>query len=299
LYRAGVTGIEIEDARDFQEFLETRGQYWDYVDDALIQAKSGGTRVKIYVSDDGAGSAVLEAAREAVASLRQSDTDGRFGSLDVTLGKVYEEDWANGWKKYFKPIPVGERILIKPQWEAVDPGGRIVFEINPGMAFGTGTHETTRLCICALERYVTPGCKVLDLGCGSGILSVIARLLGAGSAAAADLDPNCERAALENAQRNGVADNYAVYCGNITEDEALKRKLGTGYDIVAANIVADVLIPLASEVKRYLKDGGVLICSGIIDFRKDDVAAALERNGLKIIDTASEGEWFALTARAG
>lgn len=299
LYRAGITGIEIEDERDFHDFLENNKQYWDYVEDSLLKSMSGETRVKVYVTDNDSGRETVELIRQSVSELKKADTENIFGSLKISLCIINEEDWANNWKKYFKPIPVGKKILIKPQWETLEQStDRIVFEVNPGMTFGTGTHETTRMCICELEEYVKQDCTVLDLGCGSGILSVISLLLGAKNATAADIDPNCINTAYENAGMNGIGkDRYTVYSGNILDDESLKSRLGSKFDIVAANIVADVIIPLSADIGRYLKKDGIFICSGIIDFREDDVVQALSENGLEIIKIRREGEWSAAVSK--
>ena len=157
LYGVGITGVEIDDKNDFFNFLENNRQYWDYVDDELIKAKSGETCIRIYISDNETGHDMLELVRESVNSLKEFDREGEFGRLEITLDNICEEDWANNWKKYFKPIEVGEKILIKPQWEDIpEKTERTIFSVNPGMTFGTGTHETTRMCICELEKHIKP-----------------------------------------------------------------------------------------------------------------------------------------------
>ena len=172
LYQLGITGLEIEDEKDFKDFLENNKQYWDYVDDELIKEKEGETEVIAYVSDNAAGHEMLMAIRNTVAEMKQLDDENEFGRLEIHIDNMKEEDWANNWKKYFHPLEVGKKILIKPEWEELkDNTDRIVFNINPGMSFGTGGHYTTQLCIETLEKYIKPGVKVLDLGCGSGILS--------------------------------------------------------------------------------------------------------------------------------
>ncbi|OQB15977.1 MAG: Ribosomal protein L11 methyltransferase [Firmicutes bacterium ADurb.Bin193] len=298
LYGIGITGVEIEDTEDYKRFLEQHKQYWDYIDEGLLDKKND-VRVIFYVSKNAFGLETLVLARETIAALKELDTNGEFGSLEISLESINEEDWAENWKKYFKTMPVGEKILIRPEWEqAADGGGRTVFVVNPGMTFGTGTHESTRMCICALETYIKEGTRVLDLGCGSGILSVISLLLGAKSAVAVDIDPNCEKVAYENALRNGIKkDDYTVYSGNIITDDELKSKIGGGFDIVVANIVADVIIAIAPDIKQYLKNDGVFICSGIIDFREAQTAKALLDSGLEIINIRREGEWSAIAAK--
>ena len=202
-----------------------------------------------------------------------------------------EEDWINNWKQYFKPIPVGEKLLIRPTWEEVqDSGGRIVLDLDPGLAFGTGTHETTRLCMELLEKYVQPGMDVLDVGCGSGILSVAALLLGAEKAVGVDIDELAVKTADENAEINHVADRFTGICGNLTDKVAGK------YDIVVANIVADVIIMLTKDVEQFMKPDTVYLMSGIIDTREQDVLAAVEQH-FTIIDRKEEKGWVALSAK--
>lgn len=299
LYQTGVTGVEIEDEKDFLNFLETHTEHWDYVDEELFEQKKSPTCIKVYLSNNESGHDMLRLIKESVNALKESDTEGKFGSLEIELSDINEEDWANNWKKYFKPIEVGEKILIKPQWHQLDRDtDRIIFEVNPGMTFGTGTHETTRMCIEQLEKQIKPGNSVLDLGCGSGILSVISLLLGAEKVVAADIDPNCEEIAYENAKMNQVANkDFTVFSGNILKDTQLKSNLGTCYDLVVANIVADVIIDLASDVKGYLKPGGVCIFSGIIDFRESEVIEALKTCGIEVTGRHQEGEWICLTGK--
>ncbi len=298
LYQIGITGVEIEDGQEFESCLKDARECPELFDSSLVESKKGKSCVKVYVSDNIAGHETLKLILQTLREMKRSDEQNIFGSLEVATENISEEDWANNWKKYFKPLPVGEKILIKPEWESINEDcGRIVFTVNPGMAFGTGTHETTRMCICMLEKYVFPGSSILDIGCGSGILSVISILLGANNAVAVDIDPNCEKIAAANAAANGVGpDKYTVYTGDILSDDSLKAKLPR-FDIVVANIVADVIVRLAGDVKNYLKKDGIFICSGIIDFRENDVTAALEKNGFDIIGTAGEGEWAAIAAK--
>jgi len=257
--------------------------------------------VKIYVSDNETGHNQLSAVRDDLVSFKSLDSDNLFGSLRVEIDTMHEEDWENNWKQYFKPIYVGDRLVIKPEWETIPDGdGKIVFNIDPGMTFGSGQHETTRLCVETLDTTVKKGDKVLDLGCGSGILSIIALMLGAGEARAVDIDPNCKKIAYSNAALNGIGkDVYTVLDGNILIDEEFKsstEKSGP-YDIVVANIVADVIIPLASDVRRYLKDGGTFIASGIIEMRIDEVKEAIEKNGFEIQEIKKENDWYCIISR--
>lgn len=300
LYQLGITGLEIEDEKDFKDFLENNKQYWDYVDDDLIKEKEGETEVIAYVSDNAAGHEMLMAIRNTVAELKQLDEDGEFGRLEIEINNMCEEDWANNWKKYFHPLNVGEKILIKPEWEETEnPEGRVVFSVNPGMSFGTGSHYTTQLCIENLEKFINNDTKVLDLGCGSGILSIISLLLGAESAFAVDIDPNAVDIAYQNAERNNIdKSKYTVKAGDIITNTALQEEIAKDkYDVVVANIVADVIIALAPKAKEYIKEGGVFITSGIIEDRIDDVKEALEKCGFKIESIKQRKDWASIVCR--
>lgn len=301
LYNLGITGVEIVDKDDFEDFLENNKQYWDYVDEELREKMNGETRVKIYVSDNETGHRMLAAVRDDLISFKSLDSDNLFGSLRVEIDTMHEEDWENNWKQYFKPIYVGDRLVIKPEWEKIpDSEGKIVFNIDPGMTFGSGQHETTRLCVETLDKTVKNGDKVLDLGCGSGILSIISLMLGAGAARAVDIDPNCKKIAYSNAALNGIGkDIYTVLDGNILTDEEFKRSTEESgpYDIVVANIVADVIIPLAKDVRRYLRDGGIFVASGIIEMRIDEVKQAIEENGFTIEEIKKENDWYCIISK--
>ncbi len=299
LYALGITGIEIEDEQDFKDFLENNKQYWDYVDDELVRQKEGETKVSAYVSDNPSGYEILAAIKSSMSELKSLDTDNKFGRLDIDYSTLNEEDWANNWKKYFHTLEIGEKILIKPEWEEIkEPADRIVFNVNPGMTFGTGSHYTTQLCIENLEKYIKPNSKMLDLGCGSGILSIISLMLGAQSATAVDIDPNAVDIAYENASRNSVdKSNYHVYAGNILTDETLQNKIDGKYDVVAANIVADVIIGLTPIVRNYMTDNGIFITSGIIEDRIEDVKSALLENGFEIIDITQRKDWASIVCK--
>ena len=283
----GVTGLVIEDEEDFKAFLEQNRQYWDYVDDGLMERMKGVCRVKLYVTDDAGGETQLQTWLEGI-------------DLPYTTARLGENDWAHSWQKYYKPMPVGERLYIVPEWEREQPvpAGRVPLYLNPGLTFGTGSHASTQLCLMGLEEYTLPGCAVLDLGCGSGILSIAALALGAGEAAAVDIDPKAVDVAYENAALNRVdRTRYHVQAGNVLEDQDLSRTLARQrYDLVLANIVADVIIPLAVQVPALLAPEGVFLCSGIIDARGDEVAAALERQGLHVTRRREKNGWIALEA---
>lgn len=299
LYQLGITGLEIDDEQDFKDFLENNRQYWDYVDEDLIKEKEGETRVSVYVSDNPSGYEMLTAIKGTLAELRALDEDKTFGRLEIETLTLNEEDWENNWKKYFHPMEIGEKILIKPEWEELTgDSDRIVFNINPGMTFGTGSHYTTQLCIENLEKYLHSGDRMLDLGCGSGILSIISLLLGASEATAVDIDPNAVDIAYENADRNHVdKEKYHVYSGNILTDTALQEKISGKYEVVASNIVADVIIGLAPMVRQYMKEGGIWITSGIIADRVEDVRAAMAENGFEVIELRQRKDWVSIVCR--
>ena len=233
-----------------------------------------------------------------MAELKALDADGVYGSLEISTDNVKDEDWSEIWKQYFHPIPVGKKILICPAWETPkNTDGRTVFTVNPGLSFGTGSHPSTRFCLEEIEENLKPGDSMLDLGCGSGILSVTALLLGASSAVAVDIDSNATDVAHSNLKLNKLTDeNYKTYTGDITSDKELRDKLGT-HNLVVANIVADVIIAIAPYVRGFMNSGATFICSGIILERLDEVKAALTKNGLNITKVKCDDDWAAITAK--
>ncbi|MBM6829178.1 50S ribosomal protein L11 methyltransferase [Anaerotignum lactatifermentans] len=301
LYQCGLNGLMIHDARDFAEFLENPSREWDYVADELVEEKQEQeTGITFFLRDNLYGREQLSQIKSALVSLKAAEKELDLGPLEVTMKNVAEEDWANNWKKFFKPFPVGEKIMIKPSWEELpEKTDKIVLKIDPGHIFGTGTHETTQLCMELIEKYVKKEDLVLDIGCGSGILSIAALLLEAREADAVDIDPNAIQIAYENSDRNDIPrEKYHVKAGNILEDKALQASYsGKKYDLVAANIVADVIIALTKQVPDYIKDGGVFLCSGIITERKEDVLAALAAAGFKVLDIKEKTSWVAIATR--
>lgn len=297
LMAAGVTGMEIDDATDFHNFLENNRDKWDYVDEDLLEAHSHGTFVRFYVTDNACGADMRAAVIDELIRLKSLDKDGEYGSLEITSAGMKEEDWAENWKQYFKPLNVGDKILILPEWETLEaPTDRTVFTVNPGMSFGTGSHHTTQLCIMALEEHLKEGMSVLDLGCGSGILSIIALLLGASDATAIDIDPNAVEIAVQNAERNHIdLSKYRTFAGNIITDQTLTANISDKeYDVVLANIVADVIIGMKPLIPAFLKTGGIFITSGIIDDRETDVVKAYESAGLTYLGRREQGGWVSL-----
>ena len=296
LEQQGVEGLIIEDETDFHDFLENNHQYWDYVDEDLMAQKKGVSRITFYLAPDEEGLNTVANIRIAMAAAKAQHPE--YAPMLLTMENVSDSDWENNWQQFYKPMEIGERLLVIPEWEKCDPKGRVTVTLNPGLTFGTGSHATTRLCLRTLDKLVQGGEKVLDLGCGSGILSIAALRLGAKSAFACDIDDKCVDVAYENAALNGIGkDTYTVRWGNVLSDQQLRREMGGGYDIVVANIVADVIIALSTEVRPYLKEGGYFLTSGIIDDRAEEVAAALRSAGWEILESNSNEGWYSFLCR--
>ena len=291
-----VTGVIIDDEGEFHDFLENNHQYWDYVDDALMQEKRGVCRVTFYLENTPEGYNTLAQVRIALAELKTAHPD--YAPLLLMMNNVADADWENNWKAFYKPMEIGERLLVIPKWEKANDPTRIPLILNPGLTFGTGSHATTRLCLTALDAHVRGGEKVLDLGCGSGILSIAALRLGAKEAFACDIDDKCVDVAYENAALNGIGkDHYTVRWGDVTRDKQLQAEFGTVYDIICANIVADVIISLAPQVRPFLKAGGLFLTSGIIDDRAAEVRNALTAAGWDIVETHDSEGWFSFLCK--
>ena len=278
-------GIYIEDYRNLEaEAMEIAKI--DLIDEDLLAKDRSKGIVHIYISPE-------ENPKEVVSFLTERFTsEGIEHEIDETLCK--NEDWENNWKKYFKPMPVGERLLIHPIWEQeYDAGGRQVIHLEPGLAFGSGTHDTTRLCLESIEKYAYPGKTMLDVGCGSGILSVSALLLGADSAVGVDVDALAVKTAIENGENNGFTyPQYKVIKGSLTDNVTGR------YDIIAANIVADIVIKLCENVKEFMNEGAVFITSGIIIPREQDVLDAFAANGLTVKERHESGGWLCFEVTA-
>ncbi|SFD19364.1 50S ribosomal protein L11 methyltransferase [Ruminococcus albus] len=296
----GINGFVIKDAKDFEEFLSDKSVNWDYIDDDLMGLKNCETTVTAYLPENAQGLDYLEAVKAELRALKTRDTENAFGRLEYELKNVREEDWANNWKQYFKPLEIGDKLLIKPSWEDIPAGEtRKILEIDPASSFGTGQHNTTQLCLELVEKYLGDGDRVLDLGCGSGILSIGAVLLGAQECTAIDIDANSVKIAGENAEKNNIpAEKYHAICGNVIDDQALVAEIGTGFDMVCANIVADVLIGMSGLFKGFLKQGGRLIVSGIIDMRKDEVLDVIKAQGFVLDEIREKEDWVAASFKA-
>lgn len=292
----GVKGFAIRDAEDFKEFLENKNGQWDYIDKDLLGLTDCETCITVYIPSNDQGAEMLTAIKSMLSEMRANDTEKLYGRLEAELTSIREEDWANNWKQYFKPFKVGEKLVIKPSWEDYDNAdNRVILEIDPASSFGTGKHHTTRLCLELLEKNLNKGDNLLDMGCGSGILSIGAMLLGAGSAVGVDIEENAAATALENAEKNHISpDVYKTYYGNILSDEKLASEIDRKYDIITANIVADVIIAMKDYFVRYLKKGGILIISGIIEERMDEVIAAVESAGFSNPEPYVKEGWAAV-----
>lgn len=290
----GIEGIEIEDNVQLTQ-EEAKTMFVDFIPE--LPPDDGTARVNFYVDSDEDDNTILDKVKEGLEELR-TFTD--VGEGTITESQTEDKDWINNWKQYWHTFSIGD-LYIKPTWEEVteEMKGHPVLSIDPGTAFGTGSHETTRMVIRQLQKYTTKNCQVLDVGCGSGILSVVALKYGAAHALGTDLDPNAIIASKENAQQNNINDaDLEVIEGNIIDDTEIQDRCGYEcYDIVCANILADVLIPLSSEITKHMKHGAYFITSGIIDSRENDVADAFRNNPeLDIVEINHDGEWVNITA---
>ena len=285
----GVEGLVIEDEKDIERFLRESGRFWDAVDEEFLAERKGVSRVKFYLSADGEGEKALEALQPVLES----------AGYKPQCRRMRDEDWESNWKQYYRPMEVGRRLLILPEWEPVPENPeRVPLRLDPGLIFGTGSHPTTRMCLEAAEDLAPGADKVLDLGCGSGILAIAALLLGAKSALGCDIDEAAPRIAGENAALNGVEDRLTVLTGDATEDEGLRAAIGGGYDIVFLNIVADVILRLLPDIPHRLRRGGTLIVSGVIEGREGEVADALKAQGF-YFEQRRMGDWFSFVCRGG
>ena len=283
----GFADLVIEDQEEFETFLEENRAYWDYIDEEFQEKLQGLSHIKLYLEDtDKAG---LERLEKAVADLK----------LTMTVAPLAEVDWEESWKDNYPPQEVGEKIIVLPYWRADEETDRVKVILDPGLTFGTGAHPSTQMVMEKMEEVVKPGFACLDLGSGSGILSIAALRLGAESAVGIDIDPKAEDIARENAAYNDfAAPRFTALTGNVTEDRELMQSLAAReYDLVLVNIVADVIIGLAPVLPNFLTDKSTLICSGILDVRLEEVIAALEKAGLTVTAVKAKEDWRSVTAR--
>ena len=288
LTAGGFADLVIEDQTEFEDFLDKNRAYWDYIDEKLRQQLQGLSRIKLYLEDtDTAGLSRLKALTETLG-------------LPMTVAEMAETDWAESWKDNYCAVEVGSRLVVLPYWlSEEDHGSRLPVILDPGLTFGTGAHPSTQMVMAAMEELVKPGSRCLDLGSGSGILSIAALRLGAQSAVGVDIDPKAEDIARENAAYNHFsAPEFTALTGNVTADRPLMERLAKDtYDVVLVNIVADVIIGLASTLPAFLTENSTLICSGILDTRLADVQAALDAAGLTVTAVFRQEDWRCITAK--
>lgn len=296
LAELGIEGVEVEDHVPLTPF-EREKMYVDLLPDE-IAPDDGKARISCYIDPE---VDVKDLAKRITIEIDKLREYLEIGSGEITFGETEDKDWINNWKQYFKPFRLDENIIIKPTWEELKDKKPedIVLEIDPGTAFGTGSHETTKLCISQIKKYMKPQDELLDVGTGSGILSILGLKLGAGHAVATDIDENAIIATKENMEVNHVSDkDLQVYQGNVLGDDTFCEKLGYGkYDIVVANILADVIIPLSSIARKFMKKDGYFITSGIIDMKMEEVRQAMETNGFQIVDVVTMGEWVSIVGK--
>ena len=291
LLDAGSTGTMIEDKNDVSANQRPEGR-WDILDESIARRMGDDVKVTGYFEVDGGLSDRIAFIEGELRRLRSLDLGMDLGKLTTLRHDVAEQDWTESWKAAFKPFRLGEHMLMKPSWEDVEtrPGDHVI-EIDPGMAFGTGTHETTGMCVKLVEKYVRPGQRVIDIGTGTGILAIAAAHMGAKPVLATDLDAVAVRVAAENVKINGFEGVIDVRCGDLLD---VVEESG---DVVIANIIADVIVNLAKPVRERIVDGGLFICSGISVERREDVLKALKDADYEVLDDLTEGEWCAMAAR--
>ena len=296
LTASGFDSLVVEDQAEYEEFLEENRAYWDYIDEDFQEKLQNLSRIKLYLEVDGTQEKQLKKLHKVLESLKKRSKKN-LGSLEVSSVLLPETNWEESWKDNYPPQEVGERLVVVPCWNP-EANGRIPVILDPGLTFGTGAHPSTQMCMEFMENLVTDGMDVIDLGSGSGILSIAALRLGAKTAVGVDIDPKAEDIARENAAYNDFhADRFNAVTGNVTEDHDLMKTLsGRHYDLVFVNIVADVIIGLAPVLKHFMDENTKVICSGILDVREQEVHAALERAGLVIEKTRAKEDWRSLVA---
>ena len=296
LTAGGFDSLVVEDQAEYENFLEDNRAYWDYIDEEFQAELQGLSRIKLYLEVDGTEEKQLKRLEKLLEALKKR-TKKNLGTLEVSSTLLPETNWEESWKDNYPPQEVGERLVVVPCWNP-EANGRIPVILDPGLTFGTGAHPSTQMCMEFMEELVTDGCEVIDLGSGSGILSIAALRLGAKSAIGVDIDPKAEDIARENAAYNDFgADRFDAVTGNVTEDTALMERLSKKhYDLVFVNIVADVIIGLSPVLKHFMDENTKVICSGILDVREQDVHEALTAAGLVIERTKAKEDWRSLVA---
>ena len=296
LTAGGFDSLVVEDQAEYENFLEDNRAYWDYIDEEFQAELQGLSRIKLYLEVDGNEEKQLQKLNKVLDALKKR-TKKNLGSLEISSQLLPETNWEESWKDNYPPQRVGEKLIVVPCWNP-EAGDRIPVILDPGLTFGTGAHPSTQMCMEFMEELVKDGMDVIDLGSGSGILSIAALRLGAKTAVGVDIDPKAEDIARENAAYNDFhGDRFDAVTGNVTEDHELMARLsGKHYDLVFVNIVADVIIGLAPVLKHFMDENTRVICSGILDVREAEVHEALTANGLAILATKSKEDWRSLVA---
>ena len=296
LTAGGFDSLVVEDQAEYENFLEDNRAYWDYIDEEFQAELQGLSRIKLYLEVDGNEEKQLGKLQKVLEALKKR-TKKNLGSLEISSQLLPETNWEESWKDNYPPQRVGEKLIVVPCWNP-EAQGRIPVILDPGLTFGTGAHPSTQMCMEFMEELVKDGMDVIDLGSGSGILSIAALRLGAKTAVGVDIDPKAEDIARENAAYNDFgADRFDAVTGNVTEDHELMARLsGKHYDLVFVNIVADVIIGLAPVLKHFMDENTRVICSGILDVREAEVHEALTANGLAILATRAKEDWRSLVA---
>ncbi|MGD9567387.1 MAG: 50S ribosomal protein L11 methyltransferase [Sedimentibacter sp.] len=301
LLKLGIDDAVIEDSSVFEDFLHNETLNWDYYDEELAKMQNCESCIKVYLADNNQGKEYFNEINKFIENLKDDFKNIDFGRLEIVTKVLNEEDWANNWKQYFKPFTVSDKIIIKPTWEEINEPieDKVILEIDPGMSFGTGQHHTTRLCIEQIIKHLNEGMEVLDMGCGSGILSIASVLLGAKNVTGVDIDENAVRIAKENAALNNIyEDRFAVYCGDVTEDKNLQDKIGYNkYDMIAVNIIAQIIMGMSFTFPKFLKNGGIVIASGVIKKYENEVVENLKALGFKILEINYSEDWVSITAK--
>ncbi len=296
LFNEGITCFSVDDPQDLADLLENQYVPVDYVEDGLLRT-DGDVLVRVYLAQNEQGQIQKEGILAGIEKLKADNYDW-MGSLEVEFSVSDEKDWENNWKQYFHPLPIGEKFLVVPSWEKAEDENRVVIEIDPASSFGTGRHETTYLCLEALEKLSPENKNILDMGCGSGILGIGGALLGANHIDGVDIDMVAARIAEENAEKNNVKDKMDVFCGNVLSDKAFWDKFANKkYEIILANIVADIISDMLPLFDSCLTQEGRLVCSGIISPRKEFVLDALERNNFEVEELKEKNDWVAIICK--
>ena len=296
-------GCSIDDPATIEDFVNAPVKRWDYIEEQLFDNPQRVPSVSCYLSPDEDGARRLREMGELLAQLKAGDEGGFYGTLKMSVSAAKSEDWENNWKQYYKPFNVGERLYVCPSWETPQlPQGRVQLTMDPASSFGTGSHATTRMCMEQLDALALDGARVLDVGCGSGILACTALLLGARHALACDIEENAMRVTAENMDKNGLSGlRYSTRCGDLLSDEKLREEIAANgpYDVILANIVADVLMAMSPYLPKMLAAGGHLILSGIIDTRAEEVRRTFRETGMVIVNEIARDGWVMLCCMNG